>query len=200
AIRFTRLIKRKAGRPPGAKNKMALGACSPSARAAGSNSVSMDEVFVVFLGLISTATRAAAGTSSRKSPSRLAFTSAAKKLRPVALPPGCARLASSAWQPWLRLQLRPRHRDHAHLTADQIRGQFRQAIETARQPIFDCNVPALDVAAFRDTPAERIQEIPTRSRHKGAEKPDNRPLPLLRSRHERPRRRAAEQRDEIAPP
>src|SRR5262249_33772801 len=92
----------------------------------------------------------------------------------------------------------PRHRDHAHLTADQIRRQFRQTIETARQPIFDCNVPAIVVAAFRAAPAERIQEIPTRTGHKGAEKPDNRHLPLLRSRRERPRSRAAEQRDEIA--
>src|SRR5262245_59318774 len=72
----------------------------------------------------------------------------------------------------------PRHRDHAHLTADQIRRQFRQAIETARQPIFDCNVPALDVAAFRDTPAERFQEIHTRSGRKGAEKPDKPASPV----------------------
>src|SRR5262249_46687742 len=94
----------------------------------------------------------------------------------------------------------PRHRAHAPLTAAQTRRQFRQAIETARQPIFDCNVPALDVAAFRDTPAERIQEIPTRSGRNGGEKPDNRHLSLLRSRPERPCRcRAAEKRDELAP-
>src|SRR5262249_6644939 len=48
-----------------------------------------------------------------------------------------------------------------------------------------------DVAAFRDTPAERIQEIPTRSGRKGAEKPDHRHSRLLRARHERPGRRAA---------
>src|SRR5262245_18733138 len=40
------------------------------------------------------ATRLAAGRSSRKSPNRFAFTSAVKKLRPVALPPGRARLVT----------------------------------------------------------------------------------------------------------
>src|SRR5262245_46654292 len=45
-------------------------------------------------GLTSTATRAALGTRSRKSPSRLVATSATKKLIPVALPPGRARLAT----------------------------------------------------------------------------------------------------------
>ena len=45
-------------------------------------------------GLTSTATRTALGTSSCRSASRLATSSAAKKLTPVALPPGRARLAT----------------------------------------------------------------------------------------------------------
>src|SRR5215467_12852271 len=45
-------------------------------------------------GLTNTATRATLGTSSCRSRSRLATTSLAKKLMPVALPPGWARLAT----------------------------------------------------------------------------------------------------------
>ena len=44
-------------------------------------------------GLTSTAIRTALGTRSCRSPSRFATTSAVKKLMPVALPPGRARLA-----------------------------------------------------------------------------------------------------------
>jgi hypothetical protein len=43
------------------------------------------------VGLTSTATRVAAGTSSRNSSSRFAANSTAKKLIPVSLPPGRAR-------------------------------------------------------------------------------------------------------------
>src|SRR6516162_3508940 len=68
--------------------------CSPMPRAAGSTSASVDDVLTVLLGFISIATRTAAGTSSRRSPSRFAFTSAVKKLIPVALLPGRARLAT----------------------------------------------------------------------------------------------------------
>src|SRR5439155_6976638 len=46
------------------------------------------------VGLASTATRVAVGTSSRTSPNRFATNSALKKLIPVRLPPGRARLAT----------------------------------------------------------------------------------------------------------
>jgi hypothetical protein len=46
------------------------------------------------LGLMSTAKRTALGTKSCKSRSRLAATSREKELKPVALPPGRARLAT----------------------------------------------------------------------------------------------------------
>src|SRR5262245_9705361 len=67
---------------------------SPRARAAASTSLSVDDAVVALVGLTSTATRAAAGSTSRKSPRRFATTSAVKKLIPVALPPGRARLAT----------------------------------------------------------------------------------------------------------
>src|SRR5262249_36550906 len=54
----------------------------------------VDSVLMALVGLTSTATRTALGTSSRNSPSRLARTSEVKKLMPVALPPGRARLAT----------------------------------------------------------------------------------------------------------
>src|SRR5262249_11764799 len=51
-------------------------------------------MLIGLVGFISIATCLAVGKSSRKSPSRFAFTSAVKKLRPVALPPGRARLTT----------------------------------------------------------------------------------------------------------
>ena len=68
--------------------------CIPMARAAGSTSRSVASVMVVLAGSTRTATRAAAGTISRKSCSRFATSSAAKILIPVRLPPGRARLAT----------------------------------------------------------------------------------------------------------
>jgi hypothetical protein len=50
--------------------------------------------FVTLAGLTSTATQTALGNSSCSSPSRLATTSGPKILKPVALPPGRARLAT----------------------------------------------------------------------------------------------------------
>jgi len=54
----------------------------------------VDDVADELAGLTSTAIRLAAGTSSRRTPSRFVTTSPVKKLMPVALPPGCARLAT----------------------------------------------------------------------------------------------------------
>src|SRR5262245_13928535 len=68
--------------------------CSPLARAADSTSLNVDSVLVAWVGLMSTATRAAPGTSSRRSSSRFAVNSPTRKLTPVKLPPGRARLAT----------------------------------------------------------------------------------------------------------
>ena len=65
---------------------MALAAASTSRRLAAA--------IVGSAGLMSTATRAVFGTSVRRSSSRFADSSAAKKLMPVALPPGRDRLAT----------------------------------------------------------------------------------------------------------
>ena len=64
------------------------------ARAAASTSLNVVSVFAALAGLTSTATRAAPGTSSRRSSSRFAANSPLKKLIPVRLPPGRARLAT----------------------------------------------------------------------------------------------------------
>src|SRR3954454_22048742 len=66
----------------------------PEARAAGSTSLMVVSAFAVLAGLTSTATRTAPGTSSRNSSSRLATSSPLRKLIPVRLPPGRARLAT----------------------------------------------------------------------------------------------------------
>jgi hypothetical protein len=68
--------------------------CSPMARAADSTSLNVVSVFVALAGLTSTATRVAAGTRSRSISSRFATNSPLRKLIPVALPPGRARLAT----------------------------------------------------------------------------------------------------------
>src|SRR6516165_6060389 len=65
------------------------------ARAASGISREVVLALVTLAGLTSTAMRIALGTRSCKSPSRLATTSATKKLMPVALPPGRARLATN---------------------------------------------------------------------------------------------------------
>ena len=168
--------------------------------------------------LASTATRTAAGTSSRKSPSRFAITSTVKKLMPVALPPGRARLATS---PSLTGSIPTpnamgiargrgfgrerggvcRRCDHAHFLADQIGCQLRKPIEAVLRPaILDCYVPAFDIAGFGEPLAERLHETRNRSKRLRVENPYHRQRRLLRARRQRPHRcRAAEQRDELAP-
>jgi hypothetical protein len=66
--------------------------------------------------------------------------------------------------------------------------------------VFNRHILALDIAGFfqalaKGGQAQRIVEPLGR----GAEEPDHRHCRLLRARRERPRRRAAEQRDELTP-
>ena len=68
---------------------------TPMSRAATSTSLKVASAIDAWAGLINTAIRTAPGTNSRRSPSRFAARSAAKKLTPVRLPPGRARLATS---------------------------------------------------------------------------------------------------------
>src|SRR5262245_45816937 len=165
-----------------------------------------------------TPTRVAPGTIWRSSPSRFATSSAKKKLMPVALPPGLARLAtkpsftgSSATPKTIgivevaalgraRGQGVGARGNHTHLLADQIGHELRIPILAAFRPAV-CNrhVVALDITRF-------IESLP-KGGHMGAgcsgrpdvDEPDHRRRRLLRARPERPRgRRAAEERDEVA--
>jgi hypothetical protein len=86
--------------------------------------------------------------------------------------------------------------DHRHTTAHQFSHQFRQAIELALQPmVLDRHLLALDVAAFTKPFAERGDRARCGIGRPAADEPDHRHRPLLRPRHHRPRRRAAEPAD-----
>ena len=91
--------------------------------------------------------------------------------------------------------------DHGHLSANQIGRRARQSIDLALGPaVFDRHVLALDIAALLKALAERAQVVCKRDWRSAVEKPNHRHRRLLRARRERPRRRrAAEQRDELAP-
>src|SRR5262245_42922635 len=66
----------------------------PRRRAAASTSRTVDSARTASAGLTSNATRVAMGKRSRRNPSRLAASSAAKKVMPVTFPPGWLRLAT----------------------------------------------------------------------------------------------------------
>src|SRR5262249_41463307 len=68
-----------------------------------------------------------------------------------------------------------------------------------RQAILDRHILALDVAGFTKALAECGQIACTIGRPRGAEEPDHRHRRLLGACRHRPRGRAAEQRDELAP-
>src|SRR5262249_8294734 len=68
-----------------------------------------------------------------------------------------------------------------------------------RPAVFDRHVLAFDNAGFLQALAESAHTILERVRC-GVEKPDHWHHRLLRARRKRPRSRAAEQRDEVAPP
>src|SRR5262245_34128252 len=128
-------------------------------------------VAAALAGLTSTAIRTALGTRSCSRPSRLATTSLKKKLMPVALPPGPARLAtrpnltgSSAMPKTIGivavaacLGTRDGGRgNHGHATADKVGHERRKAIVLTLQPmVFDHHVLALDVPDFVEAFTER---------------------------------------------
>ena len=91
--------------------------------------------------------------------------------------------------------------DHGDLPANQFGRQRRQPIELTLGPaVFNRHVLALDVACLLQALAECAQTIRVRRQAMWVEEPDHRHRRLLRPRRERPRRRrAAEQRDELAP-
>src|SRR5262245_32300277 len=85
--------------------------------------------------------------------------------------------------------------------ADQIRNEHRQLIvPTVRPTIFNCDVRSFDVAALGQPFPECRSEVSTLLWRTREDIPYQRHRRLLRASRERPRRSAAEQRDELAPP
>src|SRR5215470_3644728 len=89
--------------------------------------------------------------------------------------------------------------DHRHLTAYQIGCEVGQYIVLVLRPaILDHDILALDVAGFANALPECGQIACTISKRRAAEESNHRHRRLLRARRERPRGRAAKQRDELA--
>src|SRR5262249_58990107 len=82
----------------------------------------------------------------------------------------------------------------------QFTRQGRQSIQLIIGPaILDDDVLTLDKASFFEALAKSTQTVlDHRARRSVVEEPDHRHCRLLRARRERPRRRTAEQRDELA--
>ena len=92
--------------------------------------------------------------------------------------------------------------DDIDSTPNQVTGERRQPIVLTLSPaIFHRHVLPFGVPAILQSLMECCECIGGLARRSAAEKPDHRDRRLLRVRRERPRRsRAAEQRDELAPP
>src|SRR5262249_25992071 len=91
--------------------------------------------------------------------------------------------------------------NHGHLTVNQFGRKHRQSIILAFRPaIFDLDVLAFGISCLFQSLAERTQadRVSGQVRRCAAEEPDHWHRGLPRTRRERPRRRAAEQRDECA--
>jgi hypothetical protein len=89
--------------------------------------------------------------------------------------------------------------DHRHPTAHQIGGQRRQSISVVfRRPEFNRHVLTLDIAGLLQAQTERRHQSLCVGQRCASEEADNRHSSLLRARRKRPRRRAAEERDELA--
>src|SRR6516165_9268948 len=187
--------------------------------AASCRSRNVFSVAAALAGLTSTATRAAVGTNSCRSRSRLAATSSERKLTPVALPPRTGkaghktkldRVARDTEYDWDRRSCRfgrARRRpaagdsDHRHWAANQSGHQSRQPIVLALQPVvLDSDILPFDVTGFLETFTERGHITRSDFRSPRVKKPNHRHRRLLRPRRERPCGcRAADERDELAP-
>src|SRR5262245_5466171 len=89
--------------------------------------------------------------------------------------------------------------DHRHLTAYQIGCEVGQSVVLVLRPaILDHHILALDIAGFTNALLEWGQIPCTISKRRATEESDHRCRSLLCPRRERPRSRAAEQRDEVA--
>src|SRR5262249_291690 len=89
--------------------------------------------------------------------------------------------------------------DHGNRPCDEISRQPRQSvISTLRPAVFDRNVLAFNKASLIEALTEGCQQG-SRIAGGGIPEKSNRRKPLLRARNHRPRRCAAEPRDELAP-
>ena len=147
----------------------------------------------------------------------MATTSPAKKLIPVALPPGCAKLAtrpsltgsSPTWKTIgiVAVAALAAERsggvaggDDSNTAADEISHERRQTIVAALQPVvLDRHVLALEIAGFLEALTKRGTILRRAFRRAGVDYSHHRHSRLLRTRRERPARYAAEERDELAP-
>src|SRR5580704_3635712 len=86
--------------------------------------------------------------------------------------------------------------DHVDLATNQVDSEFRQSLILWYWRVLNRHVLALGTAGVLQTLTKCLQKI----RGVGRELPDDRHRRLLRTRRERPRnRRAADERDELAP-
>src|SRR5262245_40714340 len=92
-----------------------------------------------------------------------------------------------------------RRSDHGDAAVEQISHQSRQSIVAAFRPaVFDDYVATLDIPSLVQALTECGREFRENGRRPAIEKTDHRHRRLLRARRERPRSRAADERDEIA--
>src|SRR5215467_592657 len=166
------------------------GSCLAS-RAAACTSCNSLGVSTLF-GFMSTAIAVASGTSSRMSSRRLAISVSAKKVTPVALPSGRARLhtrpALTRSEPLEKTRNRrcrglscesgswaAGRSDHGHPAAHQVSDQrWQSIILTVRPTVLDRYVLALDVADFFKSLVERGDHWRKRIQRYSAEEPDHR--------------------------
>src|SRR5262249_6145076 len=89
--------------------------------------------------------------------------------------------------------------DHRHLTTYQIGCEVGQSVGLVLRPaILDRHILALDIAGFTKALAECGQIGCTIDRRRAAKESYHRHRALLCARRERPRRRDADERDELA--
>src|SRR5262249_7835208 len=85
------------------------------------------------------------------------------------------------------------------LAADQIGRKRRQSIMLVFcETVFDRHIAAVDITGFTQAATESGREIGSVILTERVEEPDHRHCRLLRPRRERPRSRAADERDELA--
>src|SRR5215468_4272366 len=90
--------------------------------------------------------------------------------------------------------------NHGNLTPNQFTSECRQLIKLVLGPaVFDCDVLALDQAAVLEALTKCAEQMRVGGGRCAVEEADDRHRRLLRARRERPRRRAAEKHDELAP-